>query len=112
MESPLSSGRVIGFDQGHGHSNLNRLDFSSGIGSSGGNTFMARAASKSPFLLFGLWCWIFSSSACLAEDHLESLNQRIYKLYAEGKYQEAIPLAEKAVEIARHVRGPEHPVTA
>jgi Domain of unknown function (DUF4158)/Tetratricopeptide repeat len=39
-------------------------------------------------------------------------NQRIYKLFAEGQYQEAIPLAEKAVEIARRLRGFDHPDTA
>ena len=68
---------------------------------------------KSLFLLLALGLLIFASSACLAaDDDLESLNQRIYKLFAEGKYQEAIPLAEKAVEIATRVRGPEDPETA
>jgi hypothetical protein len=33
-------------------------------------------------------------------------------LFAEGEYQKAIPLAEKAVEIAKRVRGPEHPEIA
>jgi tetratricopeptide (TPR) repeat protein len=52
----------------------------------------------------------------LAKDN--SLNQRkalyqqMVKLVEEGKYQEAIPLAEKAVKIARRLRGPEHPDTA
>ena len=73
---------------------------------------MARPLAKSPFVLLALGLWILSSSACLAEDDLESLNQRIYKLFAEGKYQEAIPVAKKVVEIARHVRGPEDPDTA
>jgi hypothetical protein len=71
------------------------------------NTFMARLLAKSPFVLLALGLWIFSSSACLAKDDPEALNQRVYKLFAEGKFQEAIPLAEKAVETARHVRGPE-----
>jgi tetratricopeptide (TPR) repeat protein len=73
---------------------------------------MTRPLAKSPFVLLALGLWIFSSSACLAKDDPEALNQRVYKLFVEGKFQEAIPLAEKAVEIARHVRGPKNPVTA
>jgi tetratricopeptide (TPR) repeat protein len=73
---------------------------------------MARALAKSPVVLFALGLLIFTSSACSAKDDLESLNQRIYKLFTEGRYQEAIPLSEKAVEIAKRARGPEHPETA
>jgi tetratricopeptide (TPR) repeat protein len=74
---------------------------------------MARPLAKSTFVLLALGLWILASSACLAdEDDLEALNQRVHELFAEGKYQEAIPLAEKAVEIARRLRGPEDPDTA
>jgi tetratricopeptide (TPR) repeat protein len=74
---------------------------------------MARPLAKSLFVLLAVGLLIFASSASLAQDDdLGSLNQRIYKLFAEGKYQEAIPLAEKAVEIATRVRGPEDPETA
>jgi tetratricopeptide (TPR) repeat protein len=74
---------------------------------------MARPLAKSPFVLLALGLWICASSVSLAEDdNLKGLNQRIYKLFGEGKYREAIPLAEKAVEIARRVRGPDHPDTA
>ena len=74
---------------------------------------MARPLAKSLFVLFALGLLIFASSASLAQDDdLGSLNQRIYKLFAEGKYQEAIPLAERAVGIATRVRGPEDPETA
>src|SRR5208337_2664697 len=77
------------------------------------NGFMARPQAKSLFVLLALGLLIFASSASLAQDdELGSLNQRIYKLFAEGKYQEAIPLAEKAVEITTRVRGPEDPETA
>ena len=76
------------------------------------NGFMARPQAKSLFVLLALGLLIFASSASLAQDDdLESLNQRIYKLFAEGKYQEAIPLAEKAVEIATRLRGPEASIT-
>jgi tetratricopeptide (TPR) repeat protein len=74
---------------------------------------MARPLAKSLFVLLALGLLIFVSSPSLAQDDdLGSLNQRIYKLFAEGKYQEAIPLAEKAVEIATRLRGPEDPETA
>jgi hypothetical protein len=58
---------------------------------------MARPLAKSPFVLLALGLWIFACSAW-AKDDLESLNQRIYKLFAEGKYKEAIPLAEKPLK--------------
>ena len=74
---------------------------------------MARVLSKSPFVLLALGLWILASPACLAQgDDLEALNQRIYKLFEEAKYQEAIPLAEEAVELAQRIYGREHPKTA
>ena len=41
-----------------------------------------------------------------------TLNQQVQTLFEQGKYQEAIPLAEKAVEIAKRVHGLENPNTA
>src|SRR5271165_6394620 len=74
---------------------------------------MARSLAKSPFLLLALGLWIFASSISLADDDdPNALNQRIYKLFAEGNYQEAIPLAEKVVELVKRVYGAEHPATA
>jgi|SRR5271166_25268 len=74
---------------------------------------MARPLAKLPCVLLAVGLWILASSASLAkDDNLKALNQRIYRLYAKGNYQEAIPLAEKAVEIARRLRGPDHPETA
>ena len=74
---------------------------------------MARPLAKSPFVLLALSLLILATSTSLAEDDdLAALNQRIYQLFAEGKYQEAIPIAEKAVELAKRVRGPEDPDTA
>lgn len=40
------------------------------------------------------------------------LNGEIRQRYATGQYQEAIPLAERALEINEKERGPEHPDTA
>jgi tetratricopeptide (TPR) repeat protein len=39
---------------------------------------------------------------------LNALNQQVYQLIAQGKYQEAIPIAERAVELANRVYGPEN----
>jgi CHAT domain-containing protein/Tfp pilus assembly protein PilF len=41
-----------------------------------------------------------------------ALNQKIAKLYNEGKYRDAVPLAERALSIMEKARGPEHPDTA
>jgi tetratricopeptide (TPR) repeat protein len=74
---------------------------------------MARPLAKSPFVLLALGLWILACATSLAEnDDPKALDQQVTQLIEQGKYQEAIPLAEKAVETARHVRGPKNPVTA
>ena len=42
----------------------------------------------------------------------EKLNQRVVELYQQGKYAEAIPLAEKVLAIREKVLGKEHPNVA
>ncbi|MEO1373662.1 MAG: tetratricopeptide repeat protein [Cyanobacteria bacterium J06635_10] len=42
----------------------------------------------------------------------ERLNQQVIQLYRQGKYNEAIPLAEKALAIREKVLGKEHPSVA
>jgi TPR repeat protein/CHAT domain-containing protein len=77
------------------------------------NRFMVRPLAKSPFVLLALGLWLLTSLTSLAkDDDLPELNERIYKLFQEGQFQEAVPLAQKAVAIARRLRGPEHPDTA
>src|ERR1700736_6441974 len=74
---------------------------------------MARLLAKSPFVLLALGLWIFLCPASLAEDDdPNALNQQVSQLIEQWKYQEAIPIAEKALEVAKRVRGPEHPETA
>src|SRR5580692_5691575 len=64
-------------------------------------------------LLLALGLWIFACSASSAEDDdPNALNQQVKQLIEEGRYPEAVPLAEKAVELAKRVYGPEHPYTA
>jgi tetratricopeptide (TPR) repeat protein len=62
---------------------------------------MARALAKSSFVLLALGLWILACQASLAEDDdPKALNQQVNELIEQGKYQEAIPIAEKALEVA------------
>src|SRR6516162_9848204 len=73
------------------------------------NTLMTRPLAKSLFVLLALGLWNLACPASLAEDDdPNGLNQ----LIEQGRYREAIPIAERAVEVAKRVRGPEHPETA
>jgi tetratricopeptide (TPR) repeat protein len=68
-----------------------------------------QGAAKSLFVLLALGLWNLACPTSLAEDDdPNGLNQ----LIEQGRYQEAIPIAERAVEVAKRVRGPEHPETA
>ena len=74
---------------------------------------MTQGLTKRKFVLLALGFLVFNSSTTFAnDDDLEALNQRIFQLFKQGKYHEAIPLAEKAVEITRRLRGPEDTKTA
>ncbi len=74
---------------------------------------MARPLAKSTFVLLALGLWILACPASQSDDdELNLLNQQVHKLFKQGKYREAIPLEEKAVELAKRVRGTEHPDTA
>ena len=74
---------------------------------------MARRLAKSPFVLLALGLWILVCPASLAEDDdPNALNQQVNQLIEQGKYQEAIPIAERALEVANHTLGPDHPKTA
>ena len=42
------------------------------------------------------------------DDDPNALNQQVNQLIEQGRYQGAIPIAERAVEVAKRVRGPEH----
>ena len=71
---------------------------------------MARLLAKLPFVLLALGLWILACPISLAEDDdPNALNQQVNQLIEQGKYQEAIPIAERAVEVAKRLRGLEHP---
>ncbi|WP_031291855.1 tetratricopeptide repeat protein, partial [Leptolyngbya sp. Heron Island J] len=48
----------------------------------------------------------------LVQNSLEALNQQIVELSEQGRYEEAIPLAERRVEIVEAQLGPQHPEVA
>ena len=74
---------------------------------------MARLLAKSLFLLLALYLWILACAASLAKgDDPNALDQQLHQLVKQGKYQEAIPIAKRALEAAKRVRGPEHPDVA
>src|SRR5271165_2462313 len=93
---------------------MEKLDIRSDIDSGSVETIvMTQGLTKRKFVLLALGFLVFNSSTTFAnDDDLEALNQRIFQLFKQGKYQEAIPLAEKAVEITRRLRGPEDTKTA
>jgi len=93
---------------------MEKLDIRSDIDSGSVETIvMTQGLTKRKFVLLALGFLVFNCSTTFAnDDDLEALNQRIFQLFKQGKYQEAIPLAEKAVEITRRLRSPEDTKTA
>ena len=71
-------------------------------------------ASKNAIVVFlALGLSVFCSAHALAEDDSpDKLFQRIEELDQQGKYQEAIPLAEKLVALARQAQPPDDRETA
>jgi len=68
---------------------------------------------KSPFVLLALSLWILACPASLAkDDDPNALNQQVNQLIEQGKYQEAVPIVERAVEVAKRALGPAYHETA
>jgi tetratricopeptide (TPR) repeat protein len=73
---------------------------------------MVRPPAKLAFVLLALGLWILACPASWAEDNdANALNQQVKQLIEQGKYQEAIPIAKRALEVAKRARGSEHPET-
>jgi len=66
------------------------------------------------FILICLLASLALLAPAMADDRqdLAALNKRVVSLYGQGKYAEAIPLAERAVKLAEATYGPDHPSTA
>ena len=58
-------------------------------------------------LIAGVPSTLFAQS-----DELHTLNHQVKQLYEAGKYSEAIPLAEKSLELTRAQEGEDSPQTA
>src|SRR5688500_6872933 len=79
-----------------------------------GRTWHAGVKLLSLLALCGaLWVVTISVSA-QAEDlkEAERLNQQVIRLFGEGKYDEALPLAERSLAIREKALGAEHPAVA
>ena len=55
---------------------------------------------------------VVNAQAPADDDSPAELNRRIVELYREGKFKEAIPLAEKLVALTKRAKGDEDPDTA
>ncbi|MFN6309001.1 MAG: CHAT domain-containing protein [Microcystis sp.] len=56
--------------------------------------------------------WREATERDIALAEAERLNQQVIQLYQQGKYNEAIPLAEQALAISKQQLGDNHPLTA
>ena len=74
---------------------------------------MDRSLAKSPIGLLAFGLWVLACPASSAQDDdPNALHQQLNQLIGQGKYQEAIPIAERAVEVAKRTEGPDHPKIA
>jgi tetratricopeptide (TPR) repeat protein len=63
-------------------------------------------------LIAAIWTMATSTAApAQGAYEVEVLNQQVAQLYGEGKYAEAIPIAERALTLAQITLGKEHPNT-
>ena len=77
------------------------------------------AAHKTSWLLAGLLlvCSHLASCSSPGARHSQSPEvdeayNRYSEMYAQGRYQEALPFAERALRLSEHEFGPDHPNTA
>ena len=76
---------------------------------------MTRSQAKSSFVLLALWFWIciLAGPSLLAQDYEKMFMDRWVQMGREQKqFQKKISAAEKAVETAKRIWGPEAPATA
>ena len=53
-----------------------------------------------------------SATPVRSEDTVEALHTRVEDLHKTGKYAEAVPIAQRAIALAEHQSGPDHPTVA
>ena len=66
----------------------------------------------SRLLLILVLTLVFVSHSFGQETFWQELNVELADLYRQGKYQEAVKVAERAVEVAEKTFGPDHPRVA
>jgi len=67
------------------------------------------------FLLLAVFLLGALASPARVEETLadaDRLNEQVVQLFQQGKYADAIPLAERALAIRRRLQGPNHPAVA
>jgi tetratricopeptide (TPR) repeat protein len=82
---------------------------------------MQRLKLASTLIILGLGMWVGPSAVVLAQSpgltsaqqasemaKADLLNQQVIQLYEQGKYNEAVPLAEEALEIRKRILGDRH----
>jgi tetratricopeptide (TPR) repeat protein len=68
---------------------------------------MVQSLAKLTFVLLAIGLWFLACPAASAQvDDLSALNRQVSQLFQLGKIQEAIPIAERAVEVAKRARVP------
>lgn len=65
-----------------------------------------------PLLAVGLLAASICVAAAQSDETVDALNARVEELYTAGKYGEAVSIAQRAVELAEHQFGPDHPQVA
>ena len=74
---------------------------------------MTQTPAKWTFAFLATWLLVLTCMASLAEDDdPNALNGQVNQLIEQGKYQATIPFAERAVDVAKRVRGLDEPETA
>jgi CHAT domain-containing protein/Tfp pilus assembly protein PilF len=63
-------------------------------------------------MLVGFFCLLPHAALALGLDDAIALNQQVLQLYSQGRYSEAIPLAQRTLAIVERALGPEHPNVA
>ena len=73
---------------------------------------LARATKIIAALLIGLFLSVPHAALAQEPNEAATLTQQIIQLYKQGRYSEAIPLAQRALTIREKALGPNHPEVA
>ena len=73
---------------------------------------LATATNIIAALLIGLFLVVPHAASAQGLDEATALNQQVIQLYNQGRYSEAIPLAQRTLAIVEKALGPNHPDVA